>query len=146
MKRGLLLVALLVGPASSWSIPGLPDSLPHANSVVDGWQEQLLQAFWAQNKDSLSFCLGNKLSDAKQLFKESFPSPLPTGPADDPVCSNRTLLMAHLCSPQELRFYYHVSTSAASTLSLVYTAHDVQLLHQFECTPSIARRTAVCAP
>jgi hypothetical protein len=111
MERGLLIAVLLV-PASSWSIPGLvglPGSLPRLDGLVEGWQEQLLQGLWDQHKDNMGYCVGNKLSDAKQLLKESFPSPLPTGPEDDSICSNSTLLMAHLCSPQELKFYMKVS-------------------------------------
>lgn len=119
MERWLLLftaVLLVVVPASSWSIPGLPglpDSLPQIDGLVEAWQEQLLQGLWDQHKENLGYCVGTKLSDAKQLFKESFPSPLPAGPADDPICSNSTLLLAHLCSPQELKFYMKVSVGPA---------------------------------
>jgi hypothetical protein len=108
---GSLLVLLLLAvpaPAVSWSIPGLPSSIPNVDDVADKWQELLLQSLWEQHRDSMSYCVGSSLADAKELFKESFPSPLPTGTLDDQLCSNSSLIMSHLCSPLEVKFYMKV--------------------------------------
>jgi len=105
----VLVALLLVVPAACWIIPSLPQSQPvsGAEHLLPAWQDQLLQALWHQHKDKLSFCIGADLEDGKKLLRESFP-PLPSGPADDAVCSNSSLVMAHLCSPQELNFYMKV--------------------------------------
>lgn len=105
-----LLVLSSISATAAWpwpSIPGLPDA-PDALPALPSYQDLLLQGLWQQNKDRLSFCIGSQLSDARALLSESFPSPLPVGPADDPVCANSTLITAHLCSPQALNFYMKV--------------------------------------
>lgn len=107
-------VVLLLHPSAawSWSLPAIvPEPLPRLD-VLSQWQDQLLENLWHQHKDSLSFCTGAELSDAKLLLKESFPSPLPVGPEDDALCSNSSLVMSHLCSPEaELQFYMKVCMS-----------------------------------
>lgn len=85
---------------------GLP-TLPDADELLQSWQDLLLQGLWEQHRDSMSFCLGGSLPDAKQLLHESFPSPLPTGPADDPVCSDSVQIKSNLCGPQELQYWFN---------------------------------------
>ena len=53
-------------------------------------------------KDKVGFCLGASQRSVLQLIGESFQWPLPTGPADDALCSNSTKIDAHLCGPLEL--------------------------------------------
>jgi hypothetical protein len=78
--------------------------------LLSDWQEHL-QLLWSKHKDRISFCVGNNLDDALRLLQKSFPAPLPTGPADDAICSNNTLLYAHMCGPQEIGIYLKVVLS-----------------------------------
>mgnify|MGYP001807092905 CR=1 FL=1 len=119
---GLTLLLAAAVPTASWTIPSLPGFLPHVDTAA--WQEQLLQSLWDQNKDSMSYCVGESLSDAKQLFRDSFPSPLPVGPDDDPICSNSSMILAHLCTPQELKFYVKVCGVLLLSNSLTHASTD----------------------
>jgi hypothetical protein len=121
-QRALLLLLVLVWhicvattAQAKWPdrLPVSPDEVFRKVKSVSPWQEQLLQALWDQDKDSMGYCLGTDLQDAKRLLRESFPDPLPTGPADDPLCSNTSLVMAHLCTPKEVQFWFKVRCSTA---------------------------------
>lgn len=108
---GMLVAAACPQAAYCWSLPSMP-SIPGSLPGIDTsqWQDQVLQGLWDSHKDSMGYCVGDSLADAKQLFRESFPSPLPleTGPDADPVCSNSSLVLAHLCTHEELDFYMKV--------------------------------------
>jgi hypothetical protein len=104
----MLLILAVPALVVSWSIPGFPSNIPNVDDVASQWQEVLLQSMWEQHRDSMSYCVGSSLADAKELFRQSFPSPLPTGPSDDLLCSNSSLIMSHLCSPLEVKFYMKV--------------------------------------
>lgn len=71
------------------------------------WDE-VLNSVWLKAKPHVAFCLGDREPGVIRTMLESFPDPLPTEPADDPVCSNATRLGEHLCGPKSLQEYYKV--------------------------------------
>lgn len=85
------------------SLPSLPDD---AKAQANEKWRQTLELIWAAYRNKVSFCLGNDLEGVLALIQNSFPSPLPLAHDDSPICSNRTMLDAHICSPEEILLYY----------------------------------------
>ena len=127
--RGICVLLLLasVGQARCWTLgwaglgwarlgwpqPDLPDAADK-KTVLDARLEEVANAMFNDHKQSVAFCLGNGLPEVLSLLQVSFPSPLPTGPDEDPICSNATRIEAHLCGPEELALWYRVSLQASS--------------------------------
>ncbi|GAB4817511.1 hypothetical protein N2152v2_004557 [Parachlorella kessleri] len=99
----LLLLLLLALKGQAWVPPWERDSTKVAK---DSAWEYTLEVLWNNTKDKVGFCLGASQRNVLQLIGESFQWPLPTGPADDALCSNGTKIDAHLCGPLELDAYY----------------------------------------
>lgn len=94
------------------------------------WDE-VLNAVWLKAKPRVAFCLGEGEAGVIRTMLESFPDPLPTEPADDPVCSNATRLAEHLCGPKSLMEYYkvrcycqpHLSPGQRESGKILYAIH-----------------------
>lgn len=95
--------------------------VPIPEPAREAW-DKIISAAWLKAKPRVAFCLGEGEAGVIKTMVESFPNPLPTEPADDPVCSNATRLGEHLCGPKSLMEYYKVgqsskAPSASDTLS-----------------------------
>ena len=111
-------------------LPHTADGWLLAQGAEREWSLQLA-ALWAQLSGHISFCLGSRQSGVlevrqrsaapntrttpvlsartrAQVARESFPWPLPSGPAEDAVCSNSTCIGQALCGPDSIRTYYKV--------------------------------------
>lgn len=104
--RQQLLVLLVIFSAAN-AAPDLP--APATGAARDIW-DKALNAAWLTAKPHVAFCLGEKEAGVLKAVLDSFPNPLPTEPAGDPVCSNATELGKHLCGPKSLMQYYKVCT------------------------------------
>ena len=113
-------VLLLVALAFASAVPDLP--LPATAAVRDTW-DKVVNLAWLTAKPHVAFCLGEKEQRVLKTMLESFPDPLPTEPADDPVCSNATELGKHLCGPKSLMEYYKVSIDPGEDCSLLLPGH-----------------------
>lgn len=111
---------LLVALAFASAVPDLP--LPATAAVRDTW-DKVVNLAWLTAKPHVAFCLGEKEQRVLKTMLESFPDPLPTEPADDPVCSNATELGKHLCGPKSLMEYYKVSIDPGEVCSLPVPGH-----------------------
>ena len=94
----LLLVVPLFATAADVPIP---------EPAREAW-DKIIDAVWLKAKPRVAFCLGEGEAGVLKTMVESFPNPLPTEPADDPICSNATRLGEHLCGPKSLMEYYKV--------------------------------------
>lgn len=90
---------------------GVASAIPVPQPARKAWDE-VLNAVWLKAKPRVAFCLGEGEAGVIRTMLESFPDPLPTEPADDPVCSNATRLGEHLCGPKSLMEYYKVQSAA----------------------------------
>ncbi len=97
---------LFVGVATVTAAPDLP--IPATGAVRDIW-DKIVDSAWLTAKPRIAFCLGEKEAGVLKTMLDSFPDPLPTEPAEDPVCSNATELGKHLCGPKSLMEYYKVN-------------------------------------
>lgn len=110
----LLLCLLLV----LLPVLGVHSSVPIPEPARQAWDE-VLNAAWLKAKPRVAFCLGEGRAGVLKTMLESFPDPLPTEPANDPVCSNATRLGRHLCGPKSLMEYYKVMSTTSHRLSMV---------------------------
>ena len=100
--RRFLLFLLVLLP-----IVGVVSDTPVPETARKAW-DQVLDSVWLKAKPRVAFCLGEGEAGVIRTMLESFPDPLPTEPAGDPVCSNATRLGEHLCGPKSLMEYYKV--------------------------------------
>jgi hypothetical protein len=110
---------LFVGIATATAAPDLP--IPATGAVRDIW-DKVVNSAWLTAKPRIAFCLGEKEAGVLKTMLDSFPDPLPTEPAEDPVCSNATELGKHLCGPKSLMEYYKVNRRFARLLMLLLLA------------------------
>lgn len=107
LPQRLFVLLLLLYAATA--APELPT--PGTGLARDTW-DKVLNAAWLAAKPHVAFCLGENEPGVLKTMLASFPDPLPTEPAEDPVCSNDTELVKHLCGPKSLMEYYKVSRSS----------------------------------
>lgn len=88
-------------------VVGVVSEIPVPETARKAW-DQVLNSVWSHAKPRIAFCLGEGEAGVVRTMLESFPDPLPTEPAGDPVCSNATRLGEHLCGPKSLMEYYKV--------------------------------------
>ena len=88
-------------------IVGVVCDVPVPAPARKAW-DQVLNTVWLKAKPRVAFCLGEGEAGVIKTMLESFPDPLPTEPAGDPVCSNATKLGEHLCGAKSLMEYYKV--------------------------------------
>lgn len=100
--RKLLLVLFVLLPTVS-----VVSDTPVPETAREAW-DKVLNSVWSKAKPRVAFCLGDGEAGVIKTMLESFPDPLPTEPAGDPVCSNATRLGEHLCGPKSLMEYYKV--------------------------------------
>ena len=98
---------------------GVDSDVPIPEPARQAWDE-VLNAVWLKAKPRVAFCLGEGRAGVLKTMLESFPDPLPTEPANDPVCSNATRLGRHLCGPKSLMEYYKVNEHRQSWNSNPY--------------------------
>jgi hypothetical protein len=114
-----LLLVLLLATATATAFPwSLPDRLPEL-PTTEAWHDALLRAYWAEHKQQYAYCLGDELAGAQQLLKQSFPDPLPEGPREELVCSDRNTIAAHLCGPEEIGFLMQVAVNQGTRARVV---------------------------
>jgi hypothetical protein len=95
------------------SLQALP-KLPHHNHEIPPGAAKYLPEKWRPDVEKLwdtygksaAFCLGDSANGVAKLLQQSFPYPLPTGPAHDLLCSNSATIAEHLCEPEEVLMYY----------------------------------------
>ncbi|DBA93404.1 TPA: hypothetical protein ACH3X2_003674 [Trebouxia sp. C0005] len=110
---------LVVSIATATAASDLPT--PATGAVRDIW-DKVVNSAWLTAKPRIAFCLGEKEARVLKTMLDSFPDPLPTEPAEDPVCSNVTELGKHLCGPKSLMEYYKVNKRFEWLLMLVLLA------------------------
>ena len=143
----------------------------HAQGAEREWSLQLA-GLWAQLSTHISFCLGSRqsgvlkarcpatrpcgcsglcgacsplhISAAVQVARESFPWPLPSGPAEDAVCSNSTRIGQALCGPDSISTYYKVvllledaRCTEAVHLTSTHSELPAVLLRHHTCVPPL---------
>ncbi|KAK9815422.1 hypothetical protein WJX72_003407 [[Myrmecia] bisecta] len=69
------------------------------------------------------------------ILQESFPMPLPSGPAEDPVCGNVTEIDAHICGPTEVMEYYKYLLGTDNPEKVPNTRHCQTGLASPACSP-----------
>ena len=107
MPRALQRSCLLLFAACfACAAPDLP--IPEDQAARDKWAE-VLDTVWSTAKPHVAFCLGNKEAGVVKTVLESFPDPLPTESAAEPVCSNVSQLARQFCGPKSLMEYYKVA-------------------------------------
>ena len=112
-RKRLLCLVLVFLP-----VLGVHSGVPIPEPARQAWDE-VLNAVWLKAKPRVAFCLGEGRAGVLKTMLESFPDPLPTEPANDPVCSNATRLGRHLCGPKSLMEYYKVKSTASHGLPMV---------------------------
>lgn len=110
-KQSLCLLLVLL------PIFGVKSDVPVPEPARQAW-DQVLNAVWLKAKPRVAFCLGEAEAGVIKTMLGSFPNPLPTEPAHDPVCSNATRLGEHLCGPKSLMEYYKVNEGCQSRSGL----------------------------
>lgn len=101
--HALLLLLLAAGCAAAAATPPVT-ARPSPPPPRDAWR--VLDALWGRWRDDIGFCVGSSQAKVERLAALSFPWPLPVTPDGDGVCSNRTLVERHLCSPEEIALWY----------------------------------------
>lgn len=107
-----LTVALLpcLVMAGTTPAPWIPLGPSHPRSdIPDTPWSRTVDALWNATRAQVAFCIGDDRGHARDLLAQSFPWPLPTGPAHDPVCSDSLELEPFLCRPGDIEQYVTVS-------------------------------------
>ena len=84
---------------------------PSASNLSEKWKGDIAN-LWNTYGPSVAFCLGDSASGVAEILSQSFPYPLPSGPASDLLCSDSAAIALHLCEPEEVLMYYQVGCAS----------------------------------
>lgn len=115
--RHLLALTLLLAVQSrAWGpdwVPWTPLGPSHRRpEVPDTPWSRTVDRLWNATRAQVAFCVGDRREPALGLLAASFPWPLPSGPASEPVCASSQGLETFLCRPAEIESYARVSRSS----------------------------------
>ncbi|KAL6776445.1 hypothetical protein ACKKBG_A21155 [Auxenochlorella protothecoides x Auxenochlorella symbiontica] len=110
LRRHLLALTLLLAVQSrAWGpdwVPWTPLGPSHRRpEVPDTPWSRTVDRLWNATRAQVAFCVGDRREPALGLLAASFPWPLPSGPASEPVCASSQGLETFLCRPAEIESY-----------------------------------------